>query len=95
MKLSTIYKRAAKLQEAGMYEYPCWAIASACGGAKSMWMVESTPASKFTRVFSGESPKLRSVKYVEARYNAREEGIHPHDFDVVALCLAAAVVEGK
>ena len=95
MKLSTIYKRAAKLQEAETHAFPCWAIAAVCCGPKKMWMVERTPASKFTLLFSGDSQKLRGVKYVEARYNAREEGVHPHDFDVVALCLAAAIMEGK
>jgi len=95
MKLSTIYRKAAKLQEAKSYSFPCWAIADVCGGLVDMWKIEDTPAAKFTRVFSDGFPMFRSDKYIEARYYAREEGVHQYDFDVVALCFAAAIMEGK
>ena len=95
MKLSTIYRKAAKLQEAESYGFPCWAIAAVCGGLFDMWEIEGTPAAKFTRVFSAGSPMFRSDKYTEARCHAHEEGVHPYDYDVIALCFAAAIMEGK
>ena len=95
MKLSTIYRRAAKLQEAKSYGFPCFAIAAVCDRSKNMGMVARTPAAKFTRVFSAGSQMLRSYNYIEARYHARVEGVHPQDYDVIALCFAAAIMEGK
>ena len=95
MKLSTIYRKAAKLQEDKSYGFPCWAIAAACGSLINIWATEGTPAAKFTRVFSGGPPKFRNDKYIEARCHAHEEGVHPYDYDVIALCFAAAIMEGK
>ena len=95
MKLSTIYRRAAKLQEAESYGFPCSAIADVCGGTRNMWVIEGTPAAKFTKMFSTRSPKLRSAEYINERYDAHEEGVNPYDYDVIALCFAAAIMEGK
>jgi len=96
MKLSTIYRKAAKLQEDKSYGFPCWAIDAVCGGPiLHMWVIEGTPAAKFTKVFFTGSLGSRSGKYTEARCHAHEEGVHPYDYDVIALCFAAAVMEGK
>jgi len=95
MKLSTIYRKAAKLQEDKSYGFPCWAIAAVCDGSKNMCVIEGTPAAKFTRVFSAGSPTFRSYNYIETRCHAHEEGVHPYDYDVIALCFAAAIMEGK
>jgi len=95
MKLSTIYRRAAKKQEAKLYAYPCFAIADVCGGSLDMWKIEGTPAAKFTKVFSDGHPVFRSDKYTDARCHAHEKGVHPYDYDVIALCFAAAIMEGK
>ena len=95
MKLSTIYRKAALLQEKRIHAYPCWAIASVCRRSKHMWMVEGNPASEFTKVFSDGSPTGRSTKYQTARWESLDKGVMPHDFDVVALCFAAAIMEGK
>ena len=95
MKLSMIYRKAAKRQEAEPDDYPCWAIADACDGTRNMWVIEGTPAAKFTKVFSTGSPESRSAEYISARYDAHEEGVQLQDYDVVALCFAAAIMEGK
>ena len=95
MKLSTIYRRAANQQEAKLHGYPCFAIINVCCGSANTCVIEGTPAAKFTRVFSAGSPMSRSYNYIEARYHARVEGVHPYDYDVIALCFAAAIMEGK
>ena len=95
MKLSTIYRKAALLQEKRIHAYPCWAIASVCRRSKHMWMVEGNPASKFINIFSDNGPSQGSAKYQNARWESLDEGVMPHDFDVVALCFAAAIMEGK
>jgi len=98
MKLSTIYRKAAEIQESwAMYAYPCWAIASVTEEDDRSWREEGTPAAEFTKLMASGGPKTRSNRYLVARDKAEADGVDIQDFDVVALCFAAAIMkaEGK
>lgn len=101
MKLSTIYRRAAKLVEDGHEQWSCWAICAAAGKPRHNNR-EDAPreVKKYEDWFASNDEHVWSTDWNESTHTLFDDSVHPasiRNCRVVALCLMAAIAksEGK
>ena len=90
MKASEVYRKAAKMLEAGREHFPCWAVGRCAGGNVENYRNPRTLAGRFILTMApgkteASTPEAASDSYIS------QDGTEGEEHSILALCFMAAI----